>query len=248
MNWDLWNEVEAILHQHSVCPLLAVVPDNQDPELKVFPAAPNFWERVRGWQARGWAIALHGFQHQFVTTDAGIVGLNRFSEFAGLPKQIQQEKLQQALAIFQREKIVPAAWSAPAHSFDQVTLNCLTEAGIRIVSDGLILYPQTDRQGLFWVPQQLSDFRSFPCGVYTICFHLNHWDRARLHAFEQQIISYQNRITSLHSIIESYSRRQPLLSARVLTQWGGAVVRFKQRLRLRSRVLSPEREQQRSAR
>ncbi|MBS1808842.1 MAG: DUF2334 domain-containing protein [Acidobacteria bacterium] len=243
MNWDVWNEVEAILQRHDICPLLAVVPDNQDPELQCFPAVPDFWDRVRRWQLRGWAIALHGFQHKFITADAGLIGLNHFSEFAGLSQQDQLEKLEQALAIFQQENITPNAWSAPAHSFDQITLQCLSEKGPYVISDGLFLYPQTDSQGLFWVPQQLSDFRSFPFGVYTVCFHPNHWDRTQLQDFERNIVAYQSRLTSLPEIIEAYKNRKPLLSAATLAKWGGAALRLKQRLRLRHRLFSAARKQ-----
>lgn len=236
MNWAIWNEVEAILQRQQVCPLLAVVPDNQDPELQCVSPALDFWERVRVWQARGWNIALHGFQHKFITEEPGLIGLNRFSEFAGLPASVQQEKLTQALAIFQREQVVAEAWSAPAHSFDPITLQCLADAGLHTISDGLFLLPQTDAAGFFWVPQQLSDFRSFPFGVFTICLHLNQWNRARLRNFERNLMAYRHRLTCLQDIRTNYGQRRSLFSAATLTKWGGAAVRLKQRLRLRSRL------------
>ena len=240
MNWAMWEEVETILRREQICPLLAVVPDNQDPELQCAPPAPDFWERVRNWQARGWNIALHGFQHKFITADAGLIGLNRFSEFAGLPTSMQKEKLAQALAILQRENIVADAWSAPAHSFDQITLQCLTEVGLRTISDGLFLLPQTDADGFFWIPQQLSDFRSFPVGIFTVCLHINHWDRTRLRDFEQNVIAYRHRLISLPEISAAYGHRRSPLSAVMLTKWGSALVRLKQRIRLRSRMLAAE--------
>ena len=52
----------------------------------VAPPADDFWARVRGWQARGWAIGLHGYQHRYVTHDGGLVPLNQRSEFAGTVK------------------------------------------------------------------------------------------------------------------------------------------------------------------
>lgn len=242
MNWKLWDEVEAILERHQLRPLLAVVPDNQDPELQFAPPALGFWSRVRNWQARGWNIALHGLHHKFITSDPGLVGVNQLSEFAGLSASVQKEKLARALAIFRQENIIADAWAAPAHSFDQTTLNCLAEFGLQIVSDGLFLFPQTDAQGFFWLPQQLSDFRSFPIGVFTICFHPNHWNQSQLRAFEQKVIAYRNRITSLQEIHAAYQHRQPWLSAALLTKWGSTALRIKQRLRLRSRILSSGRE------
>ncbi|MFN7930694.1 MAG: DUF2334 domain-containing protein [Blastocatellia bacterium] len=240
MNWAIWDELEAILVREQICPLLAVVPDNQDPELQCAPPAPDFWERVRSWQARGWNVALHGYQHKFVTAEAGLIGLNPFSEFAGLPAPAQKEKLARALAIFRREKLVADAWSAPAHSFDQTTLQCLADMGLRTISDGLFLLPQLDAQGFFWLPQQLSDFRSFPVGVFTICLHINQWDHERLRRFEQNVMAYRGHLTSLAKLRVAYEKRRPLFSAVTLTKWGSAALRLKQRLRLRSRLLAAE--------
>jgi hypothetical protein len=53
MNWRVWGEIEKILVDGGVKPMLAVVPANDDPQLDVAPREPGFWERVRGWQARG---------------------------------------------------------------------------------------------------------------------------------------------------------------------------------------------------
>ena len=56
MSWSVWEEIEAALIASEVRPLLAVVPANEDRTLMVAPPADDFWARVRGWQARGWAI------------------------------------------------------------------------------------------------------------------------------------------------------------------------------------------------
>src|ERR1051326_483182 len=93
LNWRVWSRLESILERHRVKPLLAVVPDNRDAKLMVDAPDPDFWARVRDWQARGWTIALHGYQHAYVTTDSGIVGLNAYSEFAGLAYAEQKRKI-----------------------------------------------------------------------------------------------------------------------------------------------------------
>ena len=49
MNWTLWGDIENILVQRALKPILAVVPDNQDPTLQVDAPVENFWERVREW-------------------------------------------------------------------------------------------------------------------------------------------------------------------------------------------------------
>ncbi|MGZ3443367.1 MAG: DUF2334 domain-containing protein, partial [Polyangia bacterium] len=79
MNWPVWREIEKILVDADVKPLLAVVPSNEDAHLDVGPKEARFWDLVRGWQARGWTIGLHGYQHRYVTRQAGLVGLNERS-------------------------------------------------------------------------------------------------------------------------------------------------------------------------
>src|SRR5262245_18489652 len=120
MNWTVWEEVEAILMRHGVKPIIAVVPDNRDPKLIVDSPRSNFWDCVREWQGRGWTVALHGHQHSYSTKDAGIIGLNPYSEFAVLSYQDQKAKLEKAFGILEQEKVKAEAWIAPAHAFDVV--------------------------------------------------------------------------------------------------------------------------------
>jgi peptidoglycan/xylan/chitin deacetylase (PgdA/CDA1 family) len=171
MDWSVWNKLETIFTKHGIRPILAVVPDNQDPKLKIDPPDPDFWERVRGWQAQGWAIGLHGYQHLYVNKEPGLLHLNDQSEFAGLGYEEQKEKLQRGLAIFAREGVRADAWVAPSHSFDQVTVTALRELGIQVISDGFGLFPYRDAEGSTWVPQLFATLRPMPFGVWTSCCH-----------------------------------------------------------------------------
>jgi len=141
MNWSLWASIEEVLHACGVQPILAVVPDNRDPKLQVEPPRPDFWGWVREKQTAGWSIALHGYQHLYETTDAGLLGINARSEFAGLPFERQREKLLRAVEVFHSHGIRPEAFVAPAHSFDQHTLLVLQELGITVISDGFFPTP-----------------------------------------------------------------------------------------------------------
>src|SRR5262245_35921357 len=114
MNWRTWQDVEKILVDANIKPLLAVVPSNLDPQLNVGASEARFWDIVRSWQAREWTIGLHGYQHLYVTRDHGLVGLNDRSEFAGLPIKAQAEKLKRAINIFEAEAVRPEVWIAPA--------------------------------------------------------------------------------------------------------------------------------------
>ena len=64
MNWDVWREVEQILYDTGVKPILAVVPDNKDEALRCGEPNSQFWEHVRQWQRAGAAVGLHGFEHR----------------------------------------------------------------------------------------------------------------------------------------------------------------------------------------
>lgn len=207
MNWRVWNEVEAILRDQNVRPIVAVVPDNQDEVLRAGAADPTFWNRVGDWRARDWTVAMHGWEHRFVTKDSGVLGMNQFSEFAGLPRQEQERKLRSGKAIFESHGLDPLMFVAPAHSFDKVTLEVLRDLGFRYVSDGFFPYPHVDEFGLCWIPQQLWAFRRRPLGVWTICFHINRWDAGDLGEFRDNVRRYRDLISDVHAIVDEYGRR-----------------------------------------
>lgn len=208
MAWSVWDRVEALLVEAGVRPILAVVPDNQDPELMVEAAAPNFWARVRGWQARGWSIGLHGYQHRYVTRTPGLVGLNDYSELAGLSAAEQREKLARGLDHFRAEGVRAELFVAPAHSFDEATLEVLSELGLHTLSDGLFVLPHRDEHGLLWVPQQLWRFRPMPPGVWTVCHHLNSWGEEELRRLQADLHSYRAFLSDLPTIEARFHDRR----------------------------------------
>lgn len=211
MNWSIWAEVESVIREACIRPLLAVVPNNQDAELHVDAPSPDFWERVRKWQAQGWTIGLHGYEHKYVTKESGIMGLNRYSEFAGLPQNLQAEKLRLATAIFEREGVIPEAWIAPAHSFDRITVRLLAEYGLRVISDGFSRWPYRDGLGLVWVPQQLWGFRPWPNGIWTVCCHCNKWTSEDMSKFRVAIREFGSQITSIPDVLVEFGGRQQTL-------------------------------------
>jgi predicted deacetylase len=200
MNWRIWAEIESCLRAYDVRPIVAIVPRNRDSKLVSDIARRDFWERAREWQAAGWSIGLHGYEHRMVTTEGGIVGINVKSEFAGVEIETQQDRLQRAIAIFAEEGVKPTVWVAPWHSFDANTLTVLAELGITCVSDGFGLFPWRDESGMLWVPQQQWRFRRMPLGVWTVCNHHNHWSRDQLDKFLTDIAAFADRITSLAEV------------------------------------------------
>lgn len=208
MNWRVWDQIEDVLCTQQIEPILAIVPDNRDPVLQVSSADEHFWDRARGWQARGWKIGLHGWQHRFVTNDAGIIGTNPNSEFAGLPEAEQERKLRLGLDIFRSEDIKSDLWVAPAHSFDSVTVKLLSELGFRYISDGLSPLPYVDHSGITWIPQQLWGFRTRPFGVWTICFHINSWADRDVAEFRENVERYHNAISNVSTVAAEFRERR----------------------------------------
>jgi peptidoglycan/xylan/chitin deacetylase (PgdA/CDA1 family) len=208
MNWSVWSEIEGALLERGLKPLLAVVPDNQDQVLKVDPPVEDFWDRVRAWQERGWTIALHGYQHRYVTHHPGIVTVKKQSEFAGVPASEQEEKLRRGLQIFNHHGIRSQLWIAPSNSFDTATVSLLPRFGISMICDGYFRFPFACRRNMFWIPQQLFGFRPAPAGVWTVCYHHNHWTGADLRKFREDLDLYGPDISCLDEISQEWAGRR----------------------------------------
>jgi predicted deacetylase len=234
MNWPVWREIEKVLAGNDVRPMLAVVPANEDANLDVGPREPRFWEHVRDWQARGYAIGLHGYQHRYVTREAGLIGINARSEFAGLSAAEQADKLTRAVAIFRAEKVRPDVWIAPAHSFDAATVAALHDLGVDAISDGFFLSAHRDERGMLWVPQQIWSFRYRPFGLWTVCYHHNDWTKGDLKRFAADVAAYRARITDFGAVASApYIRRrswQDTLVSTVLHSTRSAKRRLRQTL------------------
>jgi len=205
----MWSCIEEILLEQGIKPILAVVPDNHDPKLQVQEAKSDFWGIVRGWQSLGWSIGIHGYQHLYSTDNPGIMGLNAYSEFAGLSEEVQRDKLMKAISIFKRERVVTESWIAPAHSFDSITVGILLELGVQVISDGYFWQPYRDRQGMIWVPQQLWRFYDMPLGLWTVGFHHNSWTGKDLDVFHSCVKMYKSRIDSLDDVLIRHEEFRP---------------------------------------
>ena len=208
MNWTVWEAIEALLVQRGIKPILAVIPDNRDPKLVKDPPRADFWDRVRGWQARGWTIALHGYQHVYVNKNPGMMRLTKQSEFAGLSFEEQEAKLRSGLAIFAAQGVRADAWVGPSHSFDRVTVGILIDLGVPVISDGLWSWPFSEQGRMIWVPQQLWRFHPRPAGIWTVCNHHNSWTSRHVAEFAEELDNYSSQITDLVTVIKNHGRRK----------------------------------------
>jgi len=206
MRWDIWPQIESALIHYKIKPILAVVPDNQDPGLQVAPAIADFWPRVRRWQELGWTIAMHGYHHLYVAEDGGLVTLRKKSEFASLPAAVQREKLHRGREILAREGIESRVWIAPGNAFDKVTVSLLRQFGMDIISAGWFWNPFIGPHEMTWMPCQLSILRPVPSGVWSVCYHHNSWDSCELFDFVKSLERYHRDIVSME---EALSMRPP---------------------------------------
>jgi hypothetical protein len=184
MDSQRWDALLSLLACRGIHPIIAIVPANTDPALANRPADPDFWQRARAWAAAGAMIALHGYSHALRPSGGGLVPVQRYSEFVGLPVDEQRRRIAGGVRILETNGLSPEAWVAPAHGFDLGTLQALRlESDIRIISDGF-MRRAVRREAFVWLPQQLWRPRVMTKGLWTICLHPNEIDEGALRSVE----------------------------------------------------------------
>lgn len=138
MDWEGFLRFKALLDRYQVKPLIGVVPDNQDENLKGSSKGKpeDFWAYIRKLQKQGWVVAMHGYQHIYTTGKGGLFPLNHFSEFAGIPYERQREMLKKGKDLLAKKGIETDLFMAPAHSYDMNTLRALKDTGFKALTDG----------------------------------------------------------------------------------------------------------------
>lgn len=174
MDWDKFYRVKAIFDKYKVKPLIGVVPDNADPGLKRGEYHEDFWEYIGSLEKNGWLVAQHGYRHVYETKNAGLLGLKQASEFAGLPYEVQYEKIRCGREILQKNGLNATIFMAPGHTYDRNTLKALKRLGFLCVTDGYANIPYHTK-GLLFVPCRSSGPKLLK-GVDTICLHCNELD------------------------------------------------------------------------
>lgn len=218
MVWDSYLALRKIFSKFNVRPLIAVVPQNEDPEFLKYPPIPiDFWTEIRDRQSEGWHVAVHGYRHRYDSRSSGILGVSKRSEFAGHSYEEQLDRLNKGKQIFERERIRVETFVAPSHSYDRNTLQALRTIGVKMVSDGFTLYPYHE-DGLLFVPQLVETPRWFPCGVHTFCLHSNTMN-ARLLAWIEAFLERH------HSSVIPFERASEFSVDSAVNRISGTVLR-----------------------
>lgn len=230
MNRLAWDQLKVFLFNNQIKPIIAVVPDNMDPDLMINEAATDFWDEIGECQKNGWKIALHGYNHLFVNRNAGIVGRTPRSEFAGVEKDVQKRSISKGIEIFKSHGINSDLWIAPAHSFDKNTLAILKEYGYKYVSDGFSRMP-FNAYGFLWIPcQQWERIGLRKNGIYTVCIHLNKYNQDNIDALIDNLSENKERIISFE---EAVGGKVPLVRntfLRISSTFNGRLYNLKRKL------------------
>lgn len=174
MDWTKFYKVKAVLDDFGIKPLLGVVPECKDENLRRGEFKDDFWDVISNLSSRGWKVAQHGTNHVYVTEDSGLLGINQFSEFAGLPYGEQLRKIKAGKQILLNHGIETDIFMAPGHTYDNETIEALRECGFQAVTDGLYTESYIYKDILF-VPCRLNDryYEGINGEIDTVCLHTN---------------------------------------------------------------------------
>lgn len=198
---EKWKKIETLFEQYEIKPVVGVIPDNKDPELAgQYPFDPNFWEKVKTWQEKGWSIAMHGYQHLLFSENGGINPVNSYSEFAGVPLDRQIQMLRNSTTIFENHGVIPQLFFAPAHTFDLNTLKALKKVSeIQIISD-TVANDQYFENGFYFIPQQAGRVRSLPMKIVTFCYHPNNMGESDFRRLEEFLKRYKGKFVDFRAV------------------------------------------------
>jgi predicted deacetylase len=198
-----WLRVAALTCELKLKPILAVVPDNRDPELRISSHDESFWERMGAMERAGAAIALHGYQHRAGSRGRSLARLHNESEFAGVSALTQRTWIRAGLEILRLHGLSPTLWVAPRHGFDSNTLEALRAEGISLLSDGFAQRPFL-RGGFKWIPQQLWGPAKKRAGLWTICLHPNTMTEAQSAEFAAFAREHAAQFTSVDEALAEF--------------------------------------------
>lgn len=215
MNAKKWQRMEDMLDTYDLKPMVGIIPANNDPNQMIDAADSGFWNKVKNWEKKGWAIALHGYDHCFIS-DAGMAGLNPLwsrSEFAGVPLELQKEKIRKGVTVCKANGIEPKYFFAPAHTYDKNTLQALREEStIRIISDTIATRPYYKNDFIF-IPQLGGHCTEIKIpGFWTFCLHPSVMTEEDFAATEKFLQAHKNEMLNFDELNLTNLKGKDLIS------------------------------------
>ena len=227
MNWDLMKKSELLFDKYNIKPVLGVIPNNKDPDLLEYPKGENFWEKVRGWQKKGWEIAMHGDAHVYDSNSNqhDYFNYGGGSEFFGHSLEDQTLKIKNGLQKFSQENIKIRNFYAPNHNYDKNTFIALKNCGINEVIDGYGLMPHKENNIKF-IPQLFHKVVALPFGIQSTQIHLNYWNEEDFNNFEKFIEKYANKIITYDQAMRKVNNSFFYSSIKILSKKVLQTIRF----------------------
>lgn len=203
MDWEKFHRFEALLEQYGICPLIGVIPANQDQSLKVGEKKEDYVDWLKEKQKQGWVIAMHGYDHIYTTKKGGIFPLNHFSEFAGLDLATQVKKLREGVRAMHEMNLRTEIFMAPAHSFDRNTVKALKMCGFRYITDGFGSGPY-ERGGMIYLPIAIQKSKEFgkKDGITTFVVHTATMREEDFRSYEKMFEKYQDQFVSYGEMLK----------------------------------------------
>lgn len=167
-----WEKVLDILDNYGIRPMIGIIPNNQDAKQRIDNPDIDFWIKAKTWEQKGYAIALHGYDHCYISTSSGVNPMWNRSEFAGISYEKQCQKIRDGYTILKKNGLNPKFFFAPSHTFDENTLAAIKKCtDIRIISDTIATKPYRSGDFIF-VPQLGGKFKEVCIsGFWTFCMH-----------------------------------------------------------------------------
>lgn len=174
MKYESWNRIEILLDKYGIKPMVGVIPQNEDQMQKIDPERQDFADLVIQWQKKDWIIAMHGYKHlyEFLEKPQGLHPINTMSEYIGKSYLEQSQLIAAGWKKMNEMGVIPDAFFAPAHSFNEDTVKALKEeTPIRVISDTFALSPYFYNDVVF-IPVQMGKFRRIIIpGYWTFALH-----------------------------------------------------------------------------
>lgn len=202
MDWNNFYFVIEIFKRYNIKPLIAVIPDVQDPKLKNYSAKENFWLIIKELGNNGWIIGQHGYQH-LPKGGSGILKIHNSGEFGGLNFESQKEMISAGRKIMEEKLISPEVFVAPRHSFDENTIKALRQNNFNFISDGIALWP-FKKYNIVWLPQILWRPRKGMFGLITVALHTNTMSISDIENIEKFIKNHRDKIGNFKELMDWY--------------------------------------------
>lgn len=203
MDWEKFNQFTALLDKHEIKPLIGVIPNNKDKMLFAGECAMDYEEWLRAKKKAGWTIAMHGYDHCYITKNGGLFPLNHFSEFAGVPYKEQYAKIKNGSEILLDMGIRTDIFMAPGHSFDEHTVEALKENGFRYITDGFGNGPY-ERNNMVYLPIALKRSMEFKKkdGYSTFVVHPLTMTTEGIESYDEMLCNYREYFIDYSALLE----------------------------------------------